>query len=76
MTESCRECGRELTRDETALYRRMVNRAAASFMCLSCLAAYFRCDESLLRCKIEQFRAAGCTLFRSREEGALPAEKQ
>ena len=59
----CMTCGRELTSDEIGLHKKMINRGATSFMCLSCLAAYFHCEEKLLLDKIEQFRDLGCLLF-------------
>ena len=43
--------------------RKMINRGAQEFLCLSCLAARFRVPEQVLREKIREFRAMGCTLF-------------
>ena len=63
MTVICRTCGRGLTADEIGIYKRMVNRGATDFLCASCLADYFKIDESLVYDKIEHFRAMGCTLF-------------
>ena len=60
---SCINCARELTSDEIGLHKKMINRGAEEFMCLSCLAIFFHCDESLLVKKIEQFRENGCMLF-------------
>ena len=45
----------------------MINRGSTEFMCITCLAAFFHCDESLLERKIEQFRAQGCLLFSRRK---------
>ncbi len=59
----CMKCGRELTGDEVGMHKKMIHRGATEFMCLSCLAEYFKCSEELLRQKMEQFRAAGCMLF-------------
>lgn len=61
----CVKCGRPLTGDETAIYKRLVNRGAADneMLCKTCLAAYFRCSEKRIDEKIEHFRAMGCTLF-------------
>lgn len=65
MTEPfrCVRCGAVLTKDETAMTRKMVNRGATEFFCLSCLAEHFRIPEEALRQKIAEFRAMGCTLF-------------
>ena len=60
---SCTACGRELTRDEIALTKKLINRGAESFFCLSCLAEKFAVSEELLKEKIDQFRKMGCTLF-------------
>ena len=60
----CLQCGRPLVPDEVALTRKMINRGASSFFCLSCLAARFEVTEEALRQKIREFREMGCTLFR------------
>lgn len=60
----CMQCGRPLERDEKALYRKLFNRGANRFLCLTCQAEHFRVTEALLREKIEEFRAYGCSLFR------------
>ena len=61
--ENCAECRRELTGDEITLTKKLVNRGAVSFLCLSCLAKTFNVSEELLHEKIDQFRQMGCTLF-------------
>ena len=63
MTDNCMECGRELTADEIAIYKRMVNRGAENFLCVSCLARHYKIPEELIYEKIEHFRAMGCALF-------------
>ena len=60
----CFQCGRPLEPDETALTKKMINRGATRFLCLSCLAAHFEVTEDALREKIREFREMGCTLFR------------
>ena len=57
------ECGRELTNDEVGLHKKMINRGATQFMCITCLAGFYHCEEELLLKKIEQFRGDGCMLF-------------
>ena len=52
-----------VTADEKAVYLKMVNRQATSFLCISCLAKYFDVDEALIYKKIEQFKEVGCMLF-------------
>lgn len=61
----CKNCKRELTRDEIALYRRLIFRDAESqdCLCLSCLASQLRVSEGILTEKIEHFKKMGCTLF-------------
>ena len=59
----CMECGRELTQDEVGLHKKMINRGATQFMCITCLANFYHCEEELLLRKIEQFREDGCMLF-------------
>ena len=60
----CGRCGRMLTRDEAAATKKLINRGAVEYMCLSCLSAHFGVSEDALRDKIRQFREMGCTLFR------------
>ena len=59
----CLRCDRVLTPDECAVYRRLVNRGAARYMCKTCLAAYYKVSEAVIDEKIEQYRAMGCNLF-------------
>lgn len=59
----CMECGKPLARDEIAIYRKLVNRGATRFSCISCLARHFRVSEELIRQKIVECRQRGCTLF-------------
>ena len=63
MAEYSFSCGRELTSDEIAIYRRMVNRAASEYLCISCFAREFSVTEELIRQKIRHFKEMGCTLF-------------
>ena len=64
MDEKCCRCGRLLVPDETALTKKMINRGADRFYCLSCLADHFEVTEVILRQKIREFREMGCTLFK------------
>ena len=61
--DKCVRCGAFLTKDETALTRKLINRGATSFYCLTCLSILFEVPEDTLRDKIVQFKKMGCTLF-------------
>jgi len=61
--DTCMICGRKLERDEIALTRKLINRGATEFMCITCLADKFKVSEERLREKIEYFKSYGCTLF-------------
>ena len=65
MTEPlrCVRCGALLVKDDIAMTRKMINRGAETFYCLPCLADHFELTEDILREKIKEFRAMGCTLF-------------
>lgn len=63
MSEHCMQCGRELTHDEIAVYKRMVNRGAKEYLCITCFAKKFKVSEELIWEKIEHFKKMGCTLF-------------
>ena len=59
----CVRCGAILEKDDIAITRKMVNRGAESFYCVSCLADHFELTVDILREKIREFKAMGCTLF-------------
>lgn len=65
----CVCCSRELLQYEIGLHKKMINRGATEFMCLSCLSSYFNCSEELLLKKLEHFRNMGCMLFASEDNG-------
>jgi len=64
----CMHCARTLTGDEIGLHRKIVNRGATQYLCLTCLAKEFACEESLLERKIEEFREQGCMLFAPKKQ--------
>lgn len=66
--ERCKKCGRFLTWDEIALHKKLYNRTAASFFCISCSAEYLNVTIELLELKICQFKEMGCTLFDENRE--------
>ena len=62
-TLNCIECGAELSKDEIALHKKLINRGASEHLCINCLAKRLDVTVALLEEKIKQFRAEGCTLF-------------
>ena len=62
---ACKICGRELTKDETGLNKKIFDGDVKNgiWRCLSCMADYLECDEDELKEKIEEFKAEGCKLF-------------
>ena len=66
MTEKkCYVCGKTpLTKDEIGLTKKLINKKAASFYCLSCLAEYLEVTEEELLAKVEEFKNEDCTLFK------------
>lgn len=63
MATTCKKCGKELTRDEIGLHKKLVNRGSTEFWCITCLGEYYQISEEALRKKIEIFKEQGCTLF-------------
>ena len=51
----CMVCKRKLERDEIALHKKLVNRGAHEFMCITCLGKHFDVSEERLREKIQHF---------------------
>lgn len=61
----CNKCGVELHKDEKAIYKRLINRAAGEeeLLCKACLADKLGVTEAVINEKIAHFREIGCTLF-------------
>ena len=60
----CRVCGRApLSADEIGLTKKLMDKQAVDFYCLSCLAELLEATEAELAAKAEEFKAQGCTLF-------------
>lgn len=63
--ETCRQCGASLGTDDIAIYRKLVFRAAEDFLCIDCLADYFKCPRAEIEKRIRYYRESGeCSLFR------------
>lgn len=62
-SEHCMECGRTLTHDEIGLHKKMINRGAKQYLCITCLAAYYSSTEEAMQERIDHFRRQGCLLF-------------
>ena len=59
----CDVCGNRMSRDETALNRKLYGLETVEFLCLSCLAEELGVTVQDLEHKIEDFNESGCTLF-------------
>lgn len=61
----CYKCGKkDLSGDEIAIYRKLVNRGADKFLCIDCLSDFFKCDRKEIEARIKYYRESGeCTLF-------------
>lgn len=62
--KTCKNCGAILKKDWIALHKKLLDADATEFYCISCLADTFGCDVEDLEIKIEEFKEAGCTLFK------------
>ena len=61
----CYVCGKmPLTKDEIGLVKKLIDKKATNYYCLSCLAEYLEVAEEELLAKIEEFKEEGCTLFK------------
>ena len=59
----CRKCGKELSADEVAVTKKLINRGTTVFFCLNCLAESFEVHKSDIEKKLVYFKEMGCTLF-------------
>lgn len=59
----CTVCGKDLEKDEIAIFKKLVNRQSEDYLCISCLSDYFEVEETLIREKIEYYKQQGCLLF-------------
>ncbi|MEO2615265.1 hypothetical protein [Blautia wexlerae] len=61
--KNCIECGKQLTKDEIAINKKLISKNTKEFLCLDCLSRYLDTDREILEDKIVQFKEEGCTLF-------------
>ncbi len=63
--DTCKQCGKSLTSDDMAIYRKLVLRCADEFLCMDCLAEYLGVSRKAIEDRIRYYRESGtCTLFR------------
>ncbi len=62
----CKSCGSSLSKDEIAIYKRLIDRGApnSDCVCKRCLAARLQVSVEAIDKKIEHFKSIGCTLFK------------
>lgn len=65
----CYKCDKEISSDVVGLNKKLINRGIDKYMCLTCLAEYFRVSESALNDMIKQFKELGCALFGTLKKG-------
>lgn len=63
-SKKCYVCGKELSNNEIGLTKKLIDKKADKFYCLSCLAEYLEVTEEELLAKVEEFKEEGCTLFK------------
>ena len=61
--EKCFYCNQELSKDDTALCKKLLGKKIKQFFCREHLAELLDTDVDALTEKIEQFKEEGCTLF-------------
>lgn len=61
--QTCKDCGRPVSKDEVALNKKLIDPKAKEFLCLSCMSEMFGCSTEDLETKIDEFKEQGCTLF-------------
>ncbi|MBP3922174.1 MAG: hypothetical protein IJF09_07635 [Ruminiclostridium sp.] len=62
---TCYKCGAKLGGDDIAIYRKLVTRNADEFLCIDCLADFYKTTRQAIEERIDYYRKSGeCTLFR------------
>lgn len=59
----CKDCGKELIKDEVALTKKLIDLETKEYLCLECMSEMFDCTIEDLEIKIMEFKEQGCTLF-------------
>ena len=59
----CKDCQSVLSKDEIALYRKLIDKGSKEYLCLACLSEVLDCAKEDLEIKIDEFKEQGCTLF-------------
>lgn len=59
----CINCGKELSNLDIATHLKMINRGAKEYMCIDCIADYYKVSRKAIEERIEFYRASGCLLF-------------
>lgn len=59
----CKICNKELSEDEVAVTKKMINRGAVEYLCIACLASHFQVEKEDIVKRIEYYKEEGCTLF-------------
>lgn len=60
---SCINCNSDLSADIIALNMKLNGRSIKRFLCIDCLADYFKVDKEILENKISEYKESGCKLF-------------
>lgn len=60
----CFLCEKELSKNEIALTKKLIDLKAKDYYCIDCLASYLEVTKEELLDKIEEFKSEGCTLFK------------
>ncbi len=62
---TCYKCGAKLGSDDIAIYQKLVTRNATEFLCIDCLADFYKTTREVIEERIAYYRKSGnCTLFR------------
>lgn len=59
----CKDCGKQICKDEVALNKKIIDSKAKEFLCLECMSEALDCTVVDLEIKIDEFKEQGCTLF-------------
>lgn len=63
MEEKCYICGKNLSKDDIGINKKLIDEELTKFLCVECLSNDIGVSIEDIKDKIEEFKEEGCKLF-------------